>query len=108
METKTTYTTGAHKSAQEGRGHYYSLDPDAIHRIALRCEYGDATHGRWNWRKGIPYKDLIGSILRHTFQYLAGDTSEDHLAAVAVNAMMLMGTEARVARGELSAELDDR
>ena len=41
----------------------------------------------------MPFSWFVDSMLRHGQQYLAGDRSEDHLAAVAWNAFSLMHFE---------------
>jgi len=50
-------------------------------------------YGEWNWAKGLPVSWYMDSLLRHAFQYLAGDAEEDHLAAVAWNAFAIIHTE---------------
>ncbi|MGH8856899.1 MAG: hypothetical protein ACREXG_02545, partial [Polaromonas sp.] len=49
----------------------------------------------------------IDSLLRHAFQYLAGDQTEDHLAAVMWNAAAAIHIETVALRGDLPRELLD-
>ncbi len=55
--------------------------------------------------KGMPYLRTADSMIRHIYQWLAGDTEEDHLAAVCFGAMCLMTYEEEVG---MDLKLDDR
>lgn len=43
---------------------------DAYTRVA---EFGAIKYEPWNWSKGLPRVQLLGSLLRHTFAYLRGE-----------------------------------
>lgn len=43
---------------------------DAYVRVA---EFGAKKYAAWNWSKGIPRRQLLCSLLRHTFAYLRGE-----------------------------------
>lgn len=43
---------------------------DAYARVA---EYGAKKYDPWNWSKGLPRVQLLGSLLRHVFAYLRGE-----------------------------------
>lgn len=43
---------------------------DAYSRVA---EYGAKKYASWNWSKGLPRVQIIGSLLRHTWAYLRGE-----------------------------------
>lgn len=43
---------------------------DAYARVA---EFGAKKYGPWNWAKGLPRVQLLGSLLRHAFAYLRGE-----------------------------------
>lgn len=43
---------------------------DAYSRVA---EHGAEKYAPWNWSKGLPRVQLLGSLLRHTFAYLRGE-----------------------------------
>jgi DNA-binding transcriptional regulator YhcF (GntR family) len=89
-----SFETGAVRIRPKGRGRYDLLSPVAIKRIAKRCEVGEVNYGDGrNWEKGMPTNEFIDSALRHIFQYLDGDNTEDHLAAAAWNLSALMHTE---------------
>jgi hypothetical protein len=43
---------------------------DAFTRVA---EYGAKKYAPWNWSKGLPRVQILGSLLRHTFAYIRGE-----------------------------------
>lgn len=47
---------------------------DAFARVA---EHGAKKYDAWNWSKGLPRVQIIGSLLRHTFAYLRGHERDD-------------------------------
>lgn len=61
-------------------------------------KYGDFR----NWEKGMPLTRFYEAILRHSFQWMLGDESEDHMAAVMWNAQAIMHLE------QTKPSLDDR
>ena len=101
------WESGANRSDANGKGRYDLLPPYAIHRLAQHYENGAKSHGDRNWELGMPLCRFIESLLRHTFQHLGGDRSEDHMAAVAWNALGFIETEHRIAQGRLPAELTE-
>lgn len=89
-----TFETGAKRDRASGKGRYDLLSPIAIRRIALRSELGEIKYGDGrNWEKGMPISEFMDSALRHIFQYMAGDSQEDHLAAAAWNLNCAMHLE---------------
>ena len=48
----------------------YQEFSEAYVRVA---EVGAKKYAPWNWSKGLPRVQLIGSLLRHTFAYLRGE-----------------------------------
>jgi len=101
------FETGSVRDTAEGKGRYDLLPPYAIHRLAQHFENGAKVYGDRNWEKGQPLCRYIGSALRHLFRYLGGSREEDHLAAVAWNALAFIETEYRINEGQLPKELDD-
>lgn len=95
--------------AARGKGDYHEIPPLGIAAVARRLEFGRAKHGggRAYLRDRVPLSVVADKLLRHAFQALAGEAGEDHLAAVAVNALVLLEIRERIRRGELPAELDD-
>lgn len=102
-----TFDTGSVRGDRTGKGRYDLLPREAIHRVAQLYERGATAYGDRNWERGQPFSRVVDSMLRHAFQAAAGMDDEDHLAAVAWNALALITFEERIARGELPAELDD-
>jgi hypothetical protein len=60
-----------------------------------------------NWEQGIPFQRTFASLKRHVTAWHKGDRSEDHLAAIACNAMFLIHYEEMIQRDVLPKELDD-
>lgn len=104
---KQKFSTGAHRDIQEGKGRFDLLPYYAITRLAQHFENGAKKYGDENWRKGIPLRRYLDSMIRHAFKVLAGMDDEDHLAAVAWNACCLLETQELVRLGLLPKELDD-
>ena len=52
----------------------YDLVPfqEIVDAYARVSEYGAKKYSPWNWSKGLPRVQIIGSLLRHTFAYLRG------------------------------------
>jgi hypothetical protein len=100
------YAGGAVRDTAKGKGRYDLLPAYAMYRLAAHYENGAQKYTDRNWEKGIPTSRFMDSALRHLFQYLGGDRSEDHIAAAAWNALGLIETEHRIAEGRLPQELD--
>lgn len=101
------FPTGAVRDIQEGKGRFDLLPPYTITRLAKHYEGGAKKYNDDNWRKGIPTKRFADSALRHLFQYLDGERSEDHLAAVLFNVAGIIETQEMIKRGILPPELDN-
>ena len=83
-----------------------SLIPDImLNRVAGLYWRGAFKYGESNWTRGIPLLRVYGSLFRHLIMWFAGDTTEDHLAAVIWNATTLMWTENEINQGHLPASL---
>jgi hypothetical protein len=101
------FKTGAQRDRREGKGRYDLLSVTAIRRWSQLMERGAIKYEDNNWRKGMPLGRFLDSALRHLFQVLENDTSEDHAAAVIFNISSYMETRERIEKGELPKELDD-
>lgn len=104
-DSKDTFETGAQRDSTEGKGRPSLISPVLIHRLGVLLEKGAKHYGADNWMKGMPYRRTADSMIRHIFQWLAGDPEEDHLAAVCFGAMCLMTYEEQP---HLHCNLDDR
>lgn len=87
------FETGAHRSAASGKGRFDLISPEGLRRLAIKYEQGGINHEDRNWEKGMPFSRLLDSAMRHCNDYLGGDRSEDHLAAVAWNVFAIMHFE---------------
>ena len=104
---RTEYATGAVRDASEGKGHYHSIPPIALKKLALRFEGGAKKYSRNNWLKGIPLSHYVDSLHRHIQAFAEGDTSEDHAGAIIWNACCMVHTQEEIDRGTLPKVLDD-
>ena len=101
------FETGAQRDVQEGKGRFDLLPIHSITRLAKHFESGAGKYGIDNWKKGIPLRRYLDSMLRHSFKFMCGAKDEDHLAAVIWNACCLMETKELIDRNLLPKELDD-
>ena len=62
---------GHHKD--EGKPRVDLLDPEAMLGIAEVLTFGATKYAESNWRGGIKYSRIIGSILRHLFAIMRGE-----------------------------------
>ena len=101
------FPTGSVRDTRDGKGRFDLMPPVALIRLARHYANGAAKYGDRNWEKGQPVSRYLDSLLRHTFAVLEGEQTEDHLAAIAWNALGAITTQERVRRGDLPKELDD-
>jgi hypothetical protein len=72
---------------------YDLISPIGLKRLAATYGEGAVKYPPGNWMKGIPASDLINHAMTHIMQWLAGDTSEDHLAHATWNLFSVMHFE---------------
>jgi hypothetical protein len=92
------FTTGAVRSPevagqQKFPARYDLITPVGLRRLAETYGEGSLKYGDRNWEKGIPVSNLLNHALAHIVQYLAGDTTEDHMAHAAWNLFAVMHSE---------------
>ena len=63
---------------------------ETAHLYAQAMHEGAAKYGERNWEKGIPESNLLNHALHHLFQFVAGDTSEDHQSHLVWNVLTLI------------------
>ncbi len=101
------FDTGSKRDTRDGKGRYDLIPPYALSRLARHYENGAKKYGDRNWEKGQPLARYLDSMIRHAYKFLGGSRDEDHLAAVAWNALAYIETEERIRKGILPKELDD-
>lgn len=77
---KTEFISGAVRSSDAAGTRYDLLSPIGLRRIAETAKEGADKYDDFNWEKGMPIHDLLNHAIKHIYQYLEGDRSEDHLA----------------------------
>lgn len=89
--------TGAVRSSMYPPGAKFPARYDLLFRNAaglrrLAEAYGEgvAKYGPDNWMNGFPESVMVSHALEHFRLFMAGDTSEDHLAHAAWNVMTLI------------------
>jgi len=92
-ETIKQFDSGAIRSSSADSVRYDLISPIGIRRLAETYAEGAIKYGPGNWLKGIPTSDLFNHAVRHLYLWLAGDTSEDHLAHAAWNIFAIMHFE---------------
>jgi len=101
------FKTGAVRDLQENKGRFDLLPAYAIDLLAKHFEAGANKYGDENWRKGIPLRRYLDSMIRHLFKFLAGAKDEPHLIAAIWNGMCLIETKKMIDEGILPKELDN-
>lgn len=101
------YETGARRDTNLGKGRFDLINSHFMERLAIHLEKGAAKYEERNWEKGIPLKRTFDSLIRHSYQWLKGDRTEDHLAAIACNIMFLIATENKIGEKKLPTDLLD-
>jgi hypothetical protein len=80
------FSSGMVRDTQAGKPRYDLIDRTFLRRWADLMARGAAKYGEENWRLAndeAALKRFKASALRHMFQWLDGDETEDHAAAVA-------------------------
>lgn len=82
------FQSGMMRDTQKGKPRYDLIDRAFLKRWAELMARGAEKYGEENWRKAEGEAELErfqASAVRHMFQWLDGDTTEDHAVAVAFN-----------------------
>jgi len=90
---QVAFPSGAVRSADAEGTRYDLITPIGLRRVAETCAEGAVKYSPFNWEKGMPVADLLNHAIRHTFAYLEGDRSEDHLAHAAWNMLAAIHSE---------------
>lgn len=68
------------------------IDAKAMFEMAKVLDHGAKKYGADNWRR-IPVQDHLNHLLMHTYAYLAGDESDDHLSHILCRATFALGVK---------------
>ena len=102
------FVSGAQRSDRTGRGRYDLISPHGLRRLAIQYEAGAKHHkDERNWILGFPISRALCSAIGHLMDHLAGDRSEDHLAAAAWQEFAAMHFEEEIEQGKLPVLLND-
>ena len=101
------FTTGSVRDSQAGKPRPDLASPFAAERLGAWLAKGAEKYAERNWEKGQPFSRVVASLHRHLMRYQQGATDEDHLAAIACNAMFLLHYEEGIRHGFLPQDLDD-
>jgi len=85
---RVEFESGMVRDIQDDKPRYDLLDRPFLKRWAELMGRGAKKYGENNWKKAASEAELRrfeASAIRHLFQWLEGDTSEDHAVAVAFN-----------------------
>lgn len=89
-DEKQTFASGAMRDIDNDKPRYELIPVEALKRLAALYAAGAKKYSEDNWRKGMPYRRVYASLLRHMFAFAEGEKTEDHLASIVFNAMALM------------------
>ena len=81
------YETGAIRSSDAESFRYDLISPVGLKAVARACAEGANKYSDYNWERGMPVNDLLNHAVRHIYEYLSGDRSEDHLGHAAWNVL---------------------
>lgn len=82
------FQSGMQRDTQKGKPRYDLIDRAFLKRWAELMARGAEKYGERNWEKATGEAELHrfeASAIRHMYQWLDGDTSEDHASAIAFN-----------------------
>jgi hypothetical protein len=86
---RVSHASGMVRDVTEGKIDYLlALDGPMFQRYAELMDRGAVKYGKRNWMKANSQEEMDRareSLTRHFFQYLFGQTDEDHAAAILFN-----------------------
>ena len=101
------FETGAVRDTQVGKPRPDLISPFATERLGAWLALGAQRYDERNWESGMPFSRVLASLERHLTSYKQGCKDEDHLVAIACNAMFLLHYEEGIKRGFLPPGLND-
>lgn len=77
------------------------IDGPALFEMAKVLDHGAKKYGENNWRK-IDVDDHLNHLIMHTYAYLAGDRTDDHLSHILCRAMFALGVALEESEDDMS------
>lgn len=79
----------------QGKPPLHQLPREGLRAVADVFAYGETKYDRHNWKKGMPWSELLNSLLRHTFDFIDREDFDPesaclHMSHVAWNALVLI------------------
>ena len=94
MEEKNRqFDTGAKRDTGEGKLRMSLVPQKELKRVMKRYLAGAEKYGENNWMKGMPMSVFYDCAHRHLEAWWAGESDEDHAAAVVWNMLCAMWVE---------------
>lgn len=87
------FATGARRDTLAENVRYDLISPYGLARLAATYAEGADKYGGDNWRKGLPWSNILNHLIMHVESWKAGDRTEDHLAHAAWGLFALMEYE---------------
>ena len=87
------YETGALRDVSCDHVRYDLVPTEGLKRLAMTMNEGAAKYGEFTWMLGMPIGETLNHAIKHIFDYLAGDRTEDHLAHASANLFFVMHYE---------------
>jgi len=89
--TRMDYGEGtAMREVTVGKGRPDLITPYGLTRLSKWYELGAEKYADRNWENGMPFSRYTASMFRHVIAWMKGDKSEDHLSAIAWNALAII------------------
>lgn len=85
---RVTYESGMERDTDDGKPRYDLIPPMPMRRLAELYARGAVKYGDNNWQLADSTIELTrfkASAMRHAYQWLAGESDEDHAIAVVFN-----------------------
>ncbi|MDP9904735.1 dATP/dGTP diphosphohydrolase domain-containing protein [Arthrobacter bambusae] len=111
---RDTYASGMNREPDTGRPRFDLLVPENVpfdQQLLTRCaalmERGALKYAERNWERADSSEELErmkASAFRHFMQWVAGETDEDHAAAVLFNILATETTAYKIKRGRADGD----
>ena len=78
----------------KGKLEWSLVDFESLEDMVRVLEFGAQKYSSDNWKKGLPVREIVESMLRHTFSFLKGEDLDEesglsHIGHVMCNAMFI-------------------